>query len=222
MSFWQRINNGKTSTYLAAAFGMAFLAIILYSQFANNPTQYQTKLAQEREQKDLQFKNDPDGPLTKAQKKAFEGLTYFSINEAYVTPARWVPNPQPDTLLLMTTTGEDRQMVRAGKLQFQLQGTQQALTAYRYLDPALQDELFVPFRDLTSGLSTYGGGRYLDLQLTDPLVIDFNRAYNPYCVYNPSYSCPLPPPENKLNLEIRAGELMWVEEGEKKEMRNER
>jgi uncharacterized protein (DUF1684 family) len=72
------------------------------------------------------------------------------------------------------------------------------------------DQLFVPFVDLTSGTETYPAGRYLDLDRTRTgiYLIDFNRAYNPYCYYNPTYDCPYPPRENRLKVPVRAGEKM--------------
>ena len=74
------------------------------------------------------------------------------------------------------------------------------------------DGYFLPFRDSTSGKTTYGAGRYIDLEPNPDgsVTIDFNMAYNPYCAYNDSYSCPLPPVENWLQIPIEAGELDWV------------
>jgi uncharacterized protein len=72
--------------------------------------------------------------------------------------------------------------------------------------------IFVPFRDATSGKTTYGGGRYIDTRLAnDAVELDFNRAYNPYCVWNFSFACPVPPEENRLNFAIEAGEMMTPE-----------
>ena len=70
-----------------------------------------------------------------------------------------------------------------------------------------KDALFLPFTDLTSGVDSYGGGKYIDLKIPQgtTITIDFNRAYNPYCAYNHKYSCPIPPQENDLAIEIRAG-----------------
>jgi uncharacterized protein (DUF1684 family) len=70
-----------------------------------------------------------------------------------------------------------------------------------------EDYLFIPFKDLTNGEDTYGGGRYLDLKIPEgeTILIDFNRAYNPYCAYNHNYSCPIPPFENHLKVKIEAG-----------------
>lgn len=71
--------------------------------------------------------------------------------------------------------------------------------------------LFIPFYNETSGDETYGGGRYLvlDIPNNDELVLDFNMAYNPYCVYNPDHSCPIPPRENYLDFKVEVGELMY-------------
>ena len=206
-----QLNTRRNSAYLIATVGAFFLAIIIYAQLTSNPTQYETKLAKAREQKDLQFTNSPDSPLDREQKLRFKGLRHFPISPAYRVQARLIPEAQPDTLTLMTTKGSDYQVVKAGKVAFNLQGGTYALTAYRYLEAGKQD-LFIPFQDLTSGGETYGGGRYLDVPVATPLILDFNTAYNPYCVYNTQYVCPLPPPENQLPLEIRAGELMFEEE----------
>ena len=70
--------------------------------------------------------------------------------------------------------------------------------------------LFLPFKDLTNGKETYGGGRFMDILIpdTDKIILDFNKAYNPYCAFSHRYSCPLPPFENWLKTEIPAGEKL--------------
>jgi len=103
----------------------------------------------------------------------------------------------------------------AGVLRFEREGGRHGLTAYTF-DGGVDESLFVPFLDATSGTETYGGGRYLwdsgkgaDLGSDgDELVIDFNYAYHPSCVYDPAWSCPLAPPENWLTVPIRAGERL--------------
>ncbi len=81
-------------------------------------------------------------------------------------------------------------------------------------DSVYKDHLFLPFTDLTSGEESYGGGRYIDLETTgiinNRLVIDFNKAYNPYCTYSDGYNCPIPPRENDLPVAIRAGEKAFA------------
>ena len=153
----------------------------------------------------------PDGPLPPAQRAAFTGLPYFPYDSALAVPAALVPAVSTDTVRFPTSTGELRPMVRAGQLVLTAGGVERRLVAYVQVGPgAPSGELFVPFRDATSGRETYGGGRYLDLPL-DPLgryAVDFNRAYHPYCVYSDAYSCPLPPPENTLSLPVTAGERL--------------
>ncbi len=153
----------------------------------------------------------PEGPLPPTQRAAFHGLPYFPYDSALAVPAALVPAVSTDTVAFPTSTGELRPMVRAGQLVLTAGGVERRLVAYTQVGPgAPAGELFVPFRDETSGRETYGGGRYLDLPM-DPLgryALDFNRAYHPYCVYSAAYSCPLPPPENTLSLPVTAGERL--------------
>ena len=110
-----------------------------------------------------------------------------------------------------TTTDRTSWEVLYGIAFFSLNGTEHQLEIYKSLelpDAAKKEEyLFLPFMDLTNGEETYGGGRYLNLKIPEgnSLVIDFNRAYNPYCVYNKKYSCPLVPRQNFMNTKVMAG-----------------
>jgi hypothetical protein len=202
------LNTPRNSTWIVITVAALFVAVILLTQLARNPSRYEAQVEQARAQKDLQFRNDPDSPIPKAVRDTFGGLAYFPVQEAYQVEATFLPNPQPDTLRLMSTKGGDTpdRLASVGQLQFELMGRRYTLTAFAYVDQEVEG-YFVPFRDLTTGVSTYGGGRYLDVPKKSPLLLDFNRAYNPYCVYNETYVCPLPPRQNKLALEIRAGEL---------------
>ena len=107
-----------------------------------------------------------------------------------------------------TSTGTLRKMQRVGQLQFTLQG--QPMTLDAFVEDGTQQitSLFVPFADLTTGTETYSAGRYLDLKPTSTgfYVIDFNRAYNPTCAYNPTWECPYPPASNRLKIAVHAGE----------------
>ncbi len=96
-----------------------------------------------------------------------------------------------------------RHLPRAGTLTLELQGRAATLVAYDQ-----GGELFVPFRDVTSGGETYGAGRYVEAHPLggDRYELDFNTAYNPYCAYNENWSCPLPPRSNWLDVATRAGE----------------
>jgi uncharacterized protein (DUF1684 family) len=115
-----------------------------------------------------------------------------------------------DYLEMDTSDGARRRMRRIGTLTFTVKGKRHTLTAF--VDAKENDtrRLFVPFGDLTAGTETYPGGRYLDLDRMASGVydLDFNRAYHPYCYYNPEYVCPVPPRENRLPVPIRAGEKL--------------
>ena len=94
---------------------------------------------------------------------------------------------------------------------FKLKGKKFKLNVYQSQDlsrkPEYADYLFLPFTDNTNGLTTYGGGRYIDLKLPleKTVTLDFNKAYNPYCAYSKNYSCPIPPASNDLDISIPVG-----------------
>ena len=151
----------------------------------------------------------PGSPLLDADRAAFDGLPYFPYDSAFAVPAALVPAMRQDTVAFPTTSGALQRHVTAGHLVFEAGGVQWRLEAYESVGGP-EGRLFVPFRDATSGRATYGGGRYLDLELqpSGRYALDLNRAYHPYCVYNVSYSCPLPPAENRLELAVTAGERL--------------
>jgi uncharacterized protein (DUF1684 family) len=169
-----------------------------------------------RRQKDKFFSENPDSPILPEEKGQFTGLKYYPIDLAYRVVARLVSEVHAGIFRVQTTTGGHKEYARVGRLEFELNGQRLSLTAFMPPadEPLHGNRLFVPFRDRTSGKETYGAGRYLDLnkKATDEYVLDFNRAYNPYCAYSPYYSCPLPPGENNLPVEVRAGELMFHED----------
>ncbi len=120
-----------------------------------------------------------------------------------------------DMIELATSTGQLRKMMIAGQLVFGAAGGAQRLTAYLSYDAHGDEELFVPFRDQTSGSETYGAGRYLEVPYeptADEVELDFNYAYNPSCAYSPTYDCPYPPPGNLLTVAVRAGERLPYDE----------
>jgi len=134
---------------------------------------------------------------------------------AFVVKATFVPTPGQKSFEMPTTTERKPRYRKEGELHFVLQNDSLKLSVYRNLElskrPGFENYLFLPFTDSTNGFESYGGGRYLDLQgpLSDTIIIDFNKAYNPYCAYNHRYSCPIPPQENHLPLRIEAGVLSY-------------
>lgn len=158
-----------------------------------------------------EFADSVSSPLTEEGLVQFQGLDFFPPDPDYFIKARFVPNPDPEAFEMETTTERRPVYVKYGEAHFQLKGEDIILEIYQS-DKAKQMEefkeyLFLPFKDLTNGEETYGGGRYIDLKIPqgDEIMIDFNKAYNPYCAYNHRYSCPVPPKANHLNIRIPAG-----------------
>ena len=135
------------------------------------------------------------------------GLRYYAFDAAYAVAVQLQPNPAPDTVRLATSTGVPASYSRYATAVFEMGGEPQRLTVFRPVGPG-SGYLFVPFTDLTNGRETYGAGRYVEVEETSgtAVVLDFNRAYNPFCAYNARYVCPLPPDENRLSVPVPAGE----------------
>ena len=136
----------------------------------------------------------------------FSGLDYFPFEPDWRITARWVPTPPDQTLLIANVLGELNRDPNPGMAEFEINGQTVGLQATLSEDG---DELFFILADRTSGRETYGLGRFLysDLPENDEVVLDFNRAYNPPCAFTAFSTCPLPPPENRLDLRVEAGEL---------------
>ena len=170
----------------------------------NSIIEFQTHLNEE-------YKNPEKSPLPKKAIRKFKGHDFFPINEDYRVEARFerVANAVP--FLMKTTTDRLPTYEVYGVATFELNGQEYQLNIYQghatRQMPQYRNHLFLPFTDLTNGETTYGGGRFIDLKIPegDVLIIDFNKAYNPYCAYNPKYSCPIPPKENDLPLAVNAG-----------------
>jgi uncharacterized protein (DUF1684 family) len=149
--------------------------------------------------------------LTEDEIAHFEGLDYFLIDTTYIIEANFI-RKKGKKFKMPTTTSRSPVYRRFGFVQFQLNGMEHKLTVFQNMELKRQEGyanyLFLPFRDSSSGNESYGGGRYLDLVIPKgkKIILDFNLAYNPYCVYSDRYSCPIPPEENRLKTAIRAGE----------------
>lgn len=157
------------------------------------------------------YNNQETTPLDKDEKQVFKGITFFDIDEKYIVEAELelLKNQKP---FLMPSTGKRQQEYKKyGILHFEIDGQKLQLVVYQNIDlskrKGYEKNLFLPFYDLTSGETTYGGGRYLDVEIpeSNKMIIDFNQAYNPYCAYSARYSCPITPEENFLDIEIKAG-----------------
>lgn len=141
-----------------------------------------------------------------ATRRDFAGIDYFPIEPAYRVEARFEPHEPPKTIPIPTVLGTDDPSESPGAVVFEMAGETYRIDA---LPGGDDGSLFLVFGDTTNGHTTYGGGRFL---YTDPpaadgtVVVDFNRAYNPPCLFTPYATCPLPPPQNKLGVAVEAGE----------------
>lgn len=140
-------------------------------------------------------------------------LRFFSVARSWVLPAKVVLLKDQPPFVMSTSSGTTKEARRFAMLVFNMKGVSCTLYAYQLRDKSgewKEGNVFVPFRDVTSGISTYGGGRYIDMDLSQvrggQMWLDFNKAYNPYCAYTSGYNCPIPPPENYIPFTVRAGE----------------
>ena len=173
-----------------------------------------------RRGRDELFRSHPQSPIEPEERDSFAGLRYYEHDDAFRVVAGVEAGDGSE--LVIDTGGEDGAVRyrRAGALVFTLGGRECRLTVLSLVQYA--GGLFVPFRDGTAGRETYGGGRYLfdtakdtdglvlEIKAGSPeVVIDFNYAYNASCAYSPRWACPLAPPENHLQVEVRAGEKVY-------------
>lgn len=184
-------------------------------------------LQEERREKDEYFKSHPYSPLTPEQQAFFTHLAYFDPNPTLDLTLEAEEFSPKTSVQMQTSTGEIRWYQKWGKIQFEVEG--QAVELVLFYGPE-QGYFFLPFMDATSGTETYSAGRYLDPEWLGgrKFHIDFNNAYSPYCAFNEptalaakagreprTWSCPIPPQENRLKVAIRAGEKQpegdWVE-----------
>jgi uncharacterized protein (DUF1684 family) len=165
-------------------------------------------------QKDLndEYLNPKETPLRGDNFTQFKKHPFFPIDLKYRVQAKFIKTENPEPFDLPTSSGKTKSYQEFGKATFELDGKPYTLTIYQSLDlmktEKYKDHLFLPFRDATNNIETYGGGKYLDLKIPEgnTIVLDFNQSYHPYCAYNAyDYNCPIVPEENKLPVEIRAG-----------------
>ncbi len=145
-------------------------------------------------------------------------LHFFAPDSNYKVTAVFEKTEDKLGFKMPTSQRSYQQYYRYGKISFTINGIECKLTVYQSKDMILTDELkdylFIPFTDATSGKETYEGGRYIDIMIQDiadnKVIIDFNKAYNPYCCYTTGYHCPIPPKENTLTIPINAGEMKYT------------
>jgi uncharacterized protein len=169
---------------------------------------YVSALTREREDRNEQFKTGDDSPIEK--KEQFKGLEYFPADLSFRFQADLEYVNRRELKSLQTSDGKTRSYLTYAWASFDMGNLRHRLMILESLDEGPEKgTLFLAFTDETSGQETYGGGRYLDVRKvtgSTNILLDFNKAYNPYCAYNENFSCPFPPSENHLKIAIRAGE----------------
>lgn len=155
---------------------------------------------------------DPEAsPLPDEDRADFHGLDFYPIDDNYRVESRIVVTPDSEPFQMSTSTSRLVWYKKYAEARFELNGEEQVLAVYQNMEAIkiekYKDNLFLPFKDRTNAHGSYGGGRYIDLKIPEgeSIIIDFNKSYNPYCAYNDRYSCPIPPEENHLKLEIPVG-----------------
>ena len=190
-----------TITIIVFLFGLLTVAAQTHKE---EITKYQEELNKE-------YKDPLKSPLTKKDFKKFKGHDFFPINEALKVTAHFQRTENAIPFLMKTTTDRLPTYEVYGIATFEIEGVEYRLNIYQShslrTTPLYKNYLFLPFTDLTNGEDSYAGGRFIGLEIPegDSILIDFNKAYNPYCAYNPKYSCPIPPEENHLEMRIEAG-----------------
>jgi len=197
----------RTTTILAYVF--MFFALNTFAQ------DFKAEIEQFRENYKEEFLKSKFSPV---KKEDFQYLRFYEPTEKYRVECEFKATTAGKPFQIPTTTGETRTYTKFGELTFQLDGKSYTLAVYRSPDmqriQQYRDYLFIPFKDHTNGKGSYGGGRYIDLRMNqfenDKIILDFNKAYNPYCAFGDGFSCPIPPRENHLKVAIEAGEKNYA------------
>lgn len=194
-------------TILTSIVAMLVVGVMVYSLMPKQPEEtYGQKVQRMRGEKLEYFAKNSSSPI--ADPDDIDRIDWFDVDSQYVLEAV-AERTTGDTVMIVMSDGVREKFYKYGIASFKFRGKDLSLAVYSKEDkPKKNALLFVPFLDKTNGISTYGGGRYLDVPMAkgDRLTLDFNMAYNPYCTYNDSYICPVPPSSNMLDIEVRAGE----------------
>ena len=205
----------KSKNIIIAAL-LAFIATIIYYSITGGESKedFSKAILKEREEKELFMKSDSGSPFVN-QKEKFTHLNYFEPDLKYKISADLAPIENKKVVVLPTSDGKEKKYLEYAFADFKLEGKKTNLLILEIMDSGpYRGTLFLAFADDTSTKETYGAGRYIDLKKVPgatSITLDFNKAYNPYCAYSDDFSCPFPPKENILPIEIRAGEKSYHE-----------
>ncbi len=205
----------KLSRLLIFTALIALAAIIYFSLKGGlSEKEFIEEITKEREEK-TDFLKEGEGSPFATLHEEFKDLKYYKPDLNYRINATLTPIKDKNVIVLSTSDGKEQKYLAYARATFTLDGVECKLLILEVMEMGPQrGKLFLAFADETSGRETYGAGRYLDIKkvpVATSVLLDFNKAYNPYCAYNDSYSCPFPPTENVLKVAIRAGEMSYHE-----------
>ncbi len=194
------------------------LVLLIPTAFASAQS-YTDSMVKYRQKYVAELVAESNGPVKPSQVKNFQ---FFAPDPRYRTVASFEPTIGAQPFKVQTHSGKQKPFKEYGIITFTLNelpgATAETLHVYQSVNlinnEAHKNDLFIPFNDRTNYELTYAGGRYIDLTIDDivngKVTIDFNKCYNPYCAYADGWSCPIPPKENNLPIEIKAGEKMFI------------
>ncbi len=203
----------KISNVLIVLAVVAVVVIGFYSlSSGSSDEEYKSAIVKERQDKDSFMKNSDESPFGE-ERNSFTALKYFEPDPNYRITASLEQIDNKKVVVLPTSTGEESRYLEYALAEFELDGIKNKILLLEVMAMGpTRGTLFLAFADATSAGETYGAGRYLELKKSPgagTMVLDFNKAYNPYCAYTEKYSCPFPPKENILKVAIRAGEKSY-------------
>lgn len=183
---------------------------------------YKKTIKQHRNYYRYEFLQNPNTPL---DRRGIKKIRFFKADTLYRVEATLTLLENQESFDMPTLNGGKKEFIKYALATFEIQGDTLELVIYQSMRslqlPQFRNSLFLPFKDMTNEVESYGGGRYLDLSAknikNNKIILDFNKAYNPYCAYKTGWSCPIPPKENHLELGILAGEKIYWEEKSQKE-----
>lgn len=188
--------------------------LTLSACFSKNRSPFEQDIYQYRLEYLQSFLEEERSPLEKSDLK---NLRFFQADSNFVVKADYQLFSDQEAMDFPTSSGKKKSYRKYARLDFELEQKDLILFVYQSMTlkdmDDYKDYLFLPFTDLTSGEQSYGGGRYIDLKIQDfndaKVVIDFNKAYNPWCAYSDGFNCPIPPRENDIEVAITAGEMTY-------------
>jgi len=176
---------------------------------------YKDEVEVRRVKEEASFRNKETTLLSDEYFKNFTGLNYFPVDLKYMVVGKLARLPKSEKMNLDLTDGTPYGFMHYGKINFFLNGESVELIVFEF--PSRKDSvpraIFVPFTDKTTGEENFGGGRFMIIKIPkgDQIVVDFNMAINPICVYDPDHACPVSPRSNYINQKIMAGAKMYYD-----------